>query len=154
MINVGVPLGLQTAKFRCLVVARKRGLANGVALDRCRLFYIEGPVARIDLLTGIMCLWIGEVTGTGGEGGVDGEAYDMVISVEIELPKLEIGYVQGRNPVTVAQELIDKHVLDQSYLHEIADYITQRVGEYRPPVLENNGSVNSVRSGTGSTSLL
>ncbi|UIZ27334.1 hypothetical protein KXD40_005851 [Peronospora effusa] len=97
---------------------------------------------------------IGEVTGTGNGGVVDGEAYDMVIPVEIELPgglkKLEIGYNQGQNPFTVAQEFIDKHVLDQSYLREIADYITQRAGEYRPPVLENNDSVNSVSSGNGS----
>lgn len=94
---------------------------------------------------------IGEVTGTGGGGVVDGEAYDMVIPVEIELPgglkKLEIGYNQGQNPFTVAQEFIDKHLLDQAYLREIADYITQRAGEYRPPVLGNNDSVNSVPGG-------
>ena len=94
------------------------------------------------------------MTGTGGGGVVDGEAYDMVIPVEIELPgglkKLEIGYNQGQNAFTVAQAFIDKHMLDQSYLREIADYITQRAGEYRPPVLDNNDSVNSVYSGTGS----
>uniref|UniRef100_A0AAV1TF46 Phospholipase A-2-activating protein n=1 Tax=Peronospora matthiolae TaxID=2874970 RepID=A0AAV1TF46_9STRA len=94
---------------------------------------------------------IGEVTGTGGGGVVDGEAYDMVIPVEIELPggikKLEIGYNQGQNPFTVAQEFIDKHMLDQAYLREIADYITQRVGDYRPPVLENDDSVNSAPGG-------
>ena len=82
---------------------------------------------------------------------MDGEAYDMVIPVEIELPggvkKLEIGYNRGQNPFTVAQEFIDKHMLDQAYLREIADYITQRVGDYRPPVLGNDDSVNSAPSG-------
>ena len=90
------------------------------------------------------------MTGTGGGGVVDGEAYDMVIPVEIELPggvkKLEIGYNRGQNPFTVAQEFIDKHMLDQAYLREIADYITQRVGDYRPPVLGNDDSVNSAPS--------
>lgn len=90
---------------------------------------------------------IGEVTGTGGSGGVvDGTAYDMVIPVEIELPggvkKLEIGYNQGENPFMVAQQFIDKHMLDQGYLREIADYITQRASDYRPPVLGNNESVD------------
>ncbi|KAG7392932.1 hypothetical protein PHYPSEUDO_013420 [Phytophthora pseudosyringae] len=98
---------------------------------------------------------IGEVTGTGGGGVVDGEAYDMVIPVEIELPsglkKLEIGYNQGQNPFSVAQKFIDKHMLDQAYLREIADYITQRAGEYRPPVLGNNDSANSAPSGTASS---
>ncbi|RLN14969.1 hypothetical protein BBO99_00006574 [Phytophthora kernoviae] len=97
---------------------------------------------------------IGEVTGTGGGGVVDGEAYDMVIPVEIELPgglkKLEIGYNQGQNPFTVAQEFIDKHTLDQAYLREIADYITQRANDYQPPVLGNNDSVNAATSGTAS----
>ncbi|KAG3118667.1 hypothetical protein PI124_g4087 [Phytophthora idaei] len=98
---------------------------------------------------------IGEVTGTGGGGVVDGEAFDMVIPVEIELPgglkKLEIGYNQGQNPFMVAQAFIDKHMLDQGYLREIADYITQRAGEYRPPVLGNDDSVNSAPSGAASS---
>ncbi|KAH9074406.1 hypothetical protein Ae201684P_022214 [Aphanomyces euteiches] len=42
---------------------------------------------------------IGQVTGTGSGGVIDGEAYDMVIPVEIETPsgirKLEIGYNQA-----------------------------------------------------------
>lgn len=70
----------------------------------------------------------------------------MVIPVEIELPgglkKLEIGYNQGQNPFTVAQEFINKNMLDQNYLREIADYITQRASEYRPPVLGNDEDVN------------
>lgn len=101
---------------------------------------------------------IGEVTGTGGGGVVDGQAYDMVIPVEIELPgglkKLEIGYNQGQNPFTVAQEFIDKHMLDQNYLREIADYITQRAADYRPPVLGNDEDVNfSGPSGVSASAL-
>jgi phospholipase A-2-activating protein len=75
---------------------------------------------------------------------VDGKAFDMVIPVEIELPggvrNLEIGYNQGDNPFMVAQDFINKHMLDQSYLREIADYITQRSGEYRAPVIGTDGA--------------
>lgn len=93
------------------------------------------------------------MTGTGGGGGVvDGTAYDMVIPVEIELPggvkKLEIGYNQGENAFLVAQQFIDKHLLDQGYLREIADYITQRAGDYRPPVLGNNEAVDIEMEGS------
>ncbi|KAL7694395.1 putative armadillo-like helical, PUL domain, PLAA family ubiquitin binding domain-containing protein [Plasmopara halstedii] len=90
---------------------------------------------------------IGEVTGTGGGGVIDGQAYDMLIPVEIETPgglkKLKIGYNQGQNPFTIAQKFIDQHLLDQAYLREIADYITQRAGEYHPPVLGSNDSLDS-----------
>ncbi|TDH67683.1 hypothetical protein CCR75_004816 [Bremia lactucae] len=84
---------------------------------------------------------IGEVTGTRGEGGVvENEAFDMVIPVEIELPgglqKLEIGFNQGQNPFTIAQAFIDKHQLSQTYLGEIAEFITQRVKESRPLMLD------------------
>ncbi|KAG7396705.1 hypothetical protein PHYBOEH_001873 [Phytophthora boehmeriae] len=99
---------------------------------------------------------IGEITGTGGGGVVDGEAYDMVIPVEIELPgglkKLEIGYNQVQNPFTVAQDFIDKHTLDQAYLREIADYITQRAKDYQPPVLGNNDDVNAASNSGGTVS--
>lgn len=104
------------------------------------------------LIDAYVVVQIGEVTGTGSGGVVDGKAYDMVIPVEIELPsglrKLEIGYNQGENPFSVAQQFIDKHMLDQTYLREIADYITQRAGEYRPPVLGNSDDAQSVPSTT------
>ncbi|GMF10806.1 unnamed protein product [Phytophthora lilii] len=126
----------------------QRASVNGTSDGQIHMFR-RGTKAWACQWSGPSRTWIdiGEVSGTGGGGVVDGEAYDMVIPVEIELPgglkKLEIGYNQGQNPFTVAQEFIDKHMLDQAYLREIADYITQRAGEYRPPVLGNNDSVNS-----------
>ncbi|KDO19819.1 hypothetical protein SPRG_14681 [Saprolegnia parasitica CBS 223.65] len=82
---------------------------------------------------------IGEVTGTGSGGVVDGESFDLVIPVEIETPnglqKLQIGYNQGQNPFQVAQAFIDKHFLQQGYLKEIADFITAQSGSYQAPVL-------------------
>lgn len=70
----------------------------------------------------------------------------MVIPVEIEMPgaglqKLELGYNQGQNPFMVAQEFINKHMLDQAYLKEIADYISQRAGDYQAPVIGQDGDV-------------
>jgi phospholipase A-2-activating protein len=95
------------------------------------------------------------VTGTGNGGVVDGEAFDLVIPVEIEMPggnggqvrKLEIGYNQGQNPFQVAQAFIDKHFLDQNYLNQIADYISQRSSHYSPPLLQDA----SLASTTGTT---
>ncbi|KAJ8577698.1 hypothetical protein ON010_g1505 [Phytophthora cinnamomi] len=134
----------------------QRASVNGNSDGQIQMFR-RGAKAWACQWSGPSRTWvdIGEVTGTGGGGVVDGEAYDMVIPVEIELPgglkKLEIGYNQGQNPFTVAQEFIDKHMLDQAYLREIADYITQRAGEYRPPVLGNNDSVNSAPSGVAAS---
>ncbi|KAL4108798.1 hypothetical protein PRIC1_000507 [Phytophthora ramorum] len=134
----------------------QRASVNGNSDGQIQMFR-RGTKAWACQWSGPSRTWIdiGEVTGTGGGGVIDGEAYDMVIPVEIELPggvkKLEIGYNQGQNPFTVAQEFIDKHTLDQAYLREIADYITQRAGEYRPPVLGNTDSVNSAPSGTASS---
>lgn len=74
----------------------------------------------------------------------------MVIPVEIELPggvkKLEIGYNQGENPFSVAQQFIDKHMLEQGYLREIADYITQRAGDYRAPVIGSSDALEGAPS--------
>ncbi|OQS03279.1 phospholipase A-2-activating protein [Thraustotheca clavata] len=90
---------------------------------------------------------IGEVTGTGSGGIVDGKSFDIVIPVEIETPnglqKLEIGYNQGQNPFQVAQAFIDKHFLQQHYLKQIADFITQQSGSYHAPVLGETSTTSS-----------
>ncbi|KAF0693683.1 Aste57867_15386 [Aphanomyces stellatus] len=99
---------------------------------------------------------IGQVTGTGSGGVIDGQAYDMVIPVELETPsglrKLEIGYNQGQNPFSVAQAFIDKHFLNPSYLKEIADYISDRSANYQPPLLgDHSGGGASATSSVTST---
>ncbi|TYZ59095.1 hypothetical protein PybrP1_007215 [[Pythium] brassicae (nom. inval.)] len=155
-------------------LVRERG-PSGVEIDKLPAYERRGQVTgksdgQIQMFKkgskAWACQWsapsktwldIGEVTGTGGGGGVvDGTAYDMVIPVEIELPggvkKLEIGYNQGENPFMVAQQFIDKHMLDQGYLREIADYITQRSSDYRPPVLGNNEAVDIEMEGSNAPS--
>ncbi|ETV67982.1 hypothetical protein H257_15946 [Aphanomyces astaci] len=74
----------------------------------------------------------------------------MVIPVEIETPsgvkKLEIGYNQGQNPFTVAQAFIDKHLLNPSYLKEIADYISDRSANYQPPLLGDHSTPSTEKA--------
>jgi phospholipase A-2-activating protein len=75
----------------------------------------------------------------GGGGRIDGVQYDHVLPIEIEqtsgqVSNLKIGYNIGENPFTAAQRFIDAHMLQQNYLNEIANYITQRVGK-QPTVL-------------------
>ncbi|OQR86756.1 phospholipase A-2-activating protein [Achlya hypogyna] len=106
----------------------------------------KGSVAFACQWSGPSQTWldIGEVTGTGSGGVIDGESFDLVIPVELETPnglrKLQIGYNQGQNPFQVAQAFIDKHMLQQGYLKEIADFITAQSGSYQAPVLGSSAS--------------
>lgn len=70
---------------------------------------------------------------------MDGESFDRVYPIEVEgvggtVRKLEIGYNTGQNSFVAAQHFIDKNELPQSYLSEIADYITKRAGETPPTI--------------------
>eukprot|EP00584_Thalassiosira_punctigera_P002736 CAMPEP_0172529212 /NCGR_PEP_ID=MMETSP1067-20121228/3349_1 /TAXON_ID=265564 ORGANISM="Thalassiosira punctigera, Strain Tpunct2005C2" /NCGR_SAMPLE_ID=MMETSP1067 /ASSEMBLY_ACC=CAM_ASM_000444 /LENGTH=857 /DNA_ID=CAMNT_0013313225 /DNA_START=63 /DNA_END=2636 /DNA_ORIENTATION=+ len=81
---------------------------------------------------------VGEVTGSNANAGtLNGERYDHVLPIEIDVPgggiqKLQIGYNNGENPFVTAQKFIDDNMLDQGYLAQIADYIRQRAGESGP----------------------
>mmetsp|Transcript_37749 Transcript_37749/g.81452 ORF Transcript_37749/g.81452 Transcript_37749/m.81452 type:complete len:867 (-) Transcript_37749:151-2751(-) len=81
---------------------------------------------------------VGEVTGTNANAGtLNGEQYDHVLPIEIDVPgggiqKLQIGYNNGENPFVTAQKFIDDNMLDQGYLAQIADYIRQRAGDSGP----------------------
>lgn len=80
-----------------------------------------------------------QVMGSSEGGVVDGESYDRVYPIEVEgvggaVRKLQIGYNNGENPFVAAQRFIDKNELPQTYLGEIADYLTKRAGEM-PPTL-------------------
>jgi phospholipase A-2-activating protein len=97
---------------------------------------------------------VGQVTGpVGPKGGgsgkntIDGVSYDHVLPIEIEqtngqVSTLQIGYNNGENPFTAGQRFIDRHMLPQSYLSQIAEYITQRVGK-QPTVLGMTSSSTS-----------
>ncbi len=94
---------------------------------------------------------VGQVTGpagpNGGKSTIDGVSYDHVLPIELEqtsgqVSTLQIGYNNGENPYTAGQRFIDRHMLPQSYLSQIADYITQRVGK-QPTVLGMATSANA-----------
>jgi phospholipase A-2-activating protein len=96
---------------------------------------------------------VGQVMGRGGGGGdgdanssnggnnnntIEGVAYDHVFYIEVDVPgggggatttSLRLGYNNGENPFVAAQRFIDAHVLPQYHLSQIADYITQRLGQ-------------------------
>lgn len=77
--------------------------------------------------------------GASESGMIDGDSFDRVYPIEVEgeggsVRKLQIGYNNGENPFVAAQRFLDKYQLPQSYLGQIADYITKRAGE-TPPTL-------------------
>lgn len=77
--------------------------------------------------------------GASESGMVDGESFDRVYPIEVEgdggsVRKLQIGYNNGENPFVAAQRFLDKYQLTQSYLQQIADYITKRA-EVTPPTI-------------------
>jgi phospholipase A-2-activating protein len=80
---------------------------------------------------------VGQVTGSRDAGMVDGVPYDHVLPVEFEQPgqgvvKLKIGYNDGENPYTTAQQFIAKYELDPGYLEQIAEYIRKNAGASAP----------------------
>lgn len=84
---------------------------------------------------------VGQVTGSNDGGMIDGEAFDHVLPIEVDqtgggVAKLKIGYNNGENPFVAAQRFIDKYMLPQHHLAEIADYIQKRVGTEQPTLGE------------------
>lgn len=101
-------------------------------------------------------VFIGEVTGQGDGGHIDGVWFDHVMPVEIEtatgLKNLQLGYNNGENPFVAAQRFIDYHQMPQGYLSQIADWIQQRAGKNSAPTIgsaapapqNNTASVNPI----------
>lgn len=80
---------------------------------------------------------IGEVTGSGDGGDVNGVRYDHVLPVEIDMPGegakcLNIGYNNLESPFDAAQRFIDENGLGQHYLRQIAEWISDRAGKSTP----------------------
>jgi len=109
------------------------------------LFQKEGKAIAAEW-SAVSGTWIeiGEVTGSANAGAIDGVQYDHVFPIEIEqltgeVVNLEIGYNNGQNPFLCAQEFIDKHMLPQSHLAQIADYITKRAQQAAPTLGADTG---------------
>ena len=88
---------------------------------------------------------IGEVTGNGDGGQVNGVQYDHILPVEIDTPSegvkcLNIGYNNLESAYDAAQRFIDENGLGQHYLRQIADWITDRAGKNTPTLGATNNS--------------
>lgn len=99
-------------------------------------------------------VWIevGEVTDKGDGGTVDGVQYDHVLPVEIEtstgLLSLKLGFNNGENPFTAAQRFIDQNGLNNSYLSQIADWISKEAKS--SPTFDMSESVAAASTSTAS----
>ncbi len=99
----------------------------------------KGGVAVAAQWSAVSRTWVevGQVMGSSDGGMVDGQAFDHVLPIEVDqtgggVAKLKIGYNNGENPFMAAQRFIDKYMLPQHHLAEIANYIQQRVGTETP----------------------
>jgi phospholipase A-2-activating protein len=78
---------------------------------------------------------VGQVMGSNQDQGmIDGVKYDHILPIEVDqadggVAKLNIGYNNGENSFVAAQRFIDAHELPRHHLSQIADYITQRLGQ-------------------------
>mmetsp|Transcript_26543 Transcript_26543/g.25403 ORF Transcript_26543/g.25403 Transcript_26543/m.25403 type:complete len:784 (+) Transcript_26543:191-2542(+) len=79
--------------------------------------------------------WIemGEVTGNGDGGLVNGVMYDHVLPVEMDVQggvrTLQIGYNNLESSYAAAQRFIDENEIDRSYLRQISEWISERAGK-------------------------
>eukprot|EP01107_Rhizomastix_libera_P001020 TRINITY_DN11858_c0_g1_i2.p1 TRINITY_DN11858_c0_g1~~TRINITY_DN11858_c0_g1_i2.p1 ORF type:complete len:404 (-),score=129.76 TRINITY_DN11858_c0_g1_i2:267-1478(-) len=63
---------------------------------------------------------------------LNGKQYDNVFDVELpDGGKYKIGINNGDNPYTVAQSFITSHDLDQSFLDEIAEFVTKNTQAFQ-----------------------
>lgn len=91
---------------------------------------------------------IGEVSGKGDGGNVNGVIFDHVFPVEIDTPNgimtLNLGYNNLENPFDAAQRFINDNSLGQGHLRQIADYIISRAGKNVPTIGETSNQTTSV----------
>jgi phospholipase A-2-activating protein len=97
---------------------------------------------------------VGQVMGSNQDQGmIDGVKYDHVLPIEVDqadggVAKLNIGYNNGENSFVAAQRFIDAHELPRHHLSQIADYITQRLGQQSQTLGANSGGAAQRRCPT------
>jgi phospholipase A-2-activating protein len=101
------------------------------------VFNKNGSLVAAQWISGAWVI-VGTVTSTGDGGHINDVWYDHIMPVEIEGPtgvrNLRLGHNNGENPFTAAQRFIDQNELQQSYLGQIADWITARAGQTMPTI--------------------
>lgn len=96
---------------------------------------------------------IGEVTGNGDGGLVNGVMYDHVLPVEMDatgggVRTLQIGYNNLESAFDAAQRFINDNDIDQSYLRQIAEWITERAGKNTPTLGDPSTTTSSYTAPT------
>ncbi|KAJ1966719.1 WD repeat protein Lub1 [Dispira parvispora] len=66
----------------------------------------------------------------------EGREYDYVFTVDVEegKPPLKLPYNRGQDPFVAAQEFLNTHLLPQSYLDEVVQFIKQNADADQTPV--------------------
>jgi phospholipase A-2-activating protein len=86
------------------------------------------------------------VQGTGGQEKkfYDGKEYDYVFDIALDdgAPAYKLPYNRGENPYVAAQKFIDTWDLDQNFLEQIADFITQNSEAVTLGTSDNATSMN------------
>lgn len=128
----------------------QRGQHPGASENQVMVFNQAGAMIAAQWNSGAWVV-IGEVTGSGDGGYINEVWFDHVMPVEIEGPtglrSLKLGHNNGENPFVAAQRFIDTYQLQQSYLGQIADWITARAGNQTPTIGADGGRRNE----TGAT---
>lgn len=116
----------------------QRGNHPGRKEDDVMVFNKDGALIAAQWNSGSWII-IGEVTGSGDTGEINGVWYDHVMPVEIDTStgprSLKLGYNNAENPFVAAQRFIDANGLGQYYLQQIADWIQQRAGSGNVPTI-------------------
>eukprot|EP01038_Epipyxis_sp_PR26KG_P006801 gene6801-9316_t len=123
-----------------------RGSNPGKSENQVMVFNKDGSMIAAQWNSGSWII-IGEVTGSGDGGNINGVWYDHVMPVEIEtatgLKNLQLGHNNGENSFVAAQRFIDQNQLPQSYLGQIADWIVARAGKDVPTIGQSSSVSNT-----------
>ena len=132
-----------------------RGNTPGRSADQVMVFNKDGEIIAAQWISGSWVI-VGTVTGSGDGGYVKEVWYDHVMPVEIEGPNgvmaLKLGHNNGENPFVAAQRFIDQNDMSQSYLNQIADWITARSGQTQPTLGGGGGAQSSTRNASTASS--
>lgn len=134
----------------------QRGSHRGKSEGQVMLFNKDGNLiaAQWSSASGFW-IEVGEVTGRGDSGIVNGVEYDHVMPVEMEtqggLLTLQLGFNNGENPYFAAQRFISENQLQQNYLKQIAEWITSKAGR-SAPTLDMSGASGSTAGAASSSS--
>ena len=134
-----------------------RGSKPGRSNEEVKVFNKDGTLIAAQWIQASGAwIEIGEVTGQGDGGTVNGVYYDQVMPVEMETPMgvqtLQLGFNTGENPYVAANRFIEQNELGRQHQEEIAKWIMNRAGKSNTPSLGGGGAPQSSRPSSSSSS--